>query len=275
MVKIEGISFVGGGRMAEAMIRGILQAGLVVAERIFVADPDPGRREILRSSYGVATYGDAAEVWGNDLIVLAVKPQVAGKVLRHCREKAGARHLLISIAAGITLASLEGALQGADCRIVRVMPNTPALVQEGAAALSPGARVSEADLQVARTLFDAVGKSVVLDERYMDAVTGLSGSGPAYVLRFLEAMIDAGIKVGLDQNTARTLAMQTILGTVKLAMETGEHPAQLRANVTSPGGTTIAGLHVMERRGFAGIVMDAVEAATNRSAELGRPASGG
>lgn len=275
MATIENISFIGGGRMAEAMISGILQADLVEADNITVADPDEGRRELLRSTYKVRTVQEAAEVFGANLVVLAVKPQVATAVLRQCRDAIGESHLLVSIAAGISIAALEEAVAGSNCRVVRVMPNTPALVQEGAAALSPGGRATEADMQIAKALFDAVGVSVVLDERYLDAVTGLSGSGPAYVLSFLEGLIDAGIKVGLDHNTSRSLVYQTVLGTVRLAMETGEHPAQLRANVTSPGGTTIAGLQVLERHGFAGILMDAVEAAVKRSEELGRPTDKG
>ncbi|OIP46068.1 MAG: pyrroline-5-carboxylate reductase [Deltaproteobacteria bacterium CG_4_10_14_3_um_filter_60_8] len=268
---MDGISFIGGGRMAEAMIRGLLKAGLVAADRVSVADPDVARRELLHKEYGVQVFEDAAAVWGNDLVVLAVKPQVVQKVLAQCRPAAGANHLLVSIAAGIAIATLEAALAGSNTRVIRVMPNTPALVQQGAAALSPGTLASAADLQTARQLFDAVGVSVILAEPLLDAVTGLSGSGPAYVLSFVEALIDAGIKAGLDQVTSRTLVLQTVLGTATMAMQTGEHPAQLRAMVTSPGGTTIAGLQVMERAGFGGIVMEAVEAAVRRSRELGQP----
>jgi pyrroline-5-carboxylate reductase len=149
------------------------------------------------------------------------------------------------------------------------MPNTPAIVQESASALSGGQHASGEDLATAKAIFDSFGTSVILDEGALDAVTGLSGSGPAYVFSFIEALIDAGVKVGLGRPVAEKLVLQTVLGSVKLAMESGEHPAQLRAMVTSPGGTTIAGLHVMARAGFAGILMDAVEAAANRSRELG------
>ncbi|VAW39249.1 Pyrroline-5-carboxylate reductase, partial [hydrothermal vent metagenome] len=156
------------------------------------------------------------------------------------------------------------------CRVIRVMPNTPALVQEGAAALSPGRGATDEDMAKARAIFEAVGQAVILPESYLDAVTGLSGSGPAYVFTFIEALIDAGLKVGLPRDAAQTLVLQTILGSVKLSMESGKHPAELRAMVTSPGGTTIAGLHEMARAGFQGIIMDTVEAATRRSTELGK-----
>ncbi len=268
---MNGISFIGGGRMAEAMISGLLAAKLVAADRVWVADPDAARRELLHKEYGVKVFEDAVAVWGNDLVVLAVKPQVVEKVLGQCRAVAGANHLLVSIAAGISIATLEGALAGSNARVIRVMPNTPALVQQGATALSAGTLASADDLKTAQKLFDAVGVSVILPEHLLDAVTGLSGSGPAYVLSFIEAMIDSGIKGGLDQTTARTLVLQTVLGTATMAMQTGEHPAQLRAMVTSPGGTTIAGLQIMERAGFNGIVMEAVEAAVRRSQELGKP----
>jgi pyrroline-5-carboxylate reductase len=150
------------------------------------------------------------------------------------------------------------------------MPNTPALVLESASALSGNKNVSETDLKLAQSLFEAVGKTVILEECYLDAVTGLSGSGPAFVFSFIEGMIEAGVKTGLARQVAETLTLQTVLGSVKLMQETGKHPAVLRAMVTSPGGTTIAGLHVMERAGFKGIIMDTIEAATNRSAELGK-----
>jgi pyrroline-5-carboxylate reductase len=153
------------------------------------------------------------------------------------------------------------------------MPNTPALVMEGASAICGGSNANQNDLETARAIFDAVGKSVVLGEAEMDAVTGLSGSGPAYVFSFIEALVDAGVKVGLVRDVAQTLALQTVLGSVKLAIDTKSHPAELRAMVTSPGGTTIAGLHAMEKAGFQGIVMDAVEAATSRSRELGEIAA--
>lgn len=256
--------------MAEAIIKGILDAGLVDAPQVVVAELSRDRRDHLRERYGVTVHDKLASVWECGMIVLAVKPQVIAAVLEESRSLAGKEHLVISIAAGIPLAVLEAKLAGSDCRIIRVMPNTPAIVLEGASALSPGSRVTEEDMRAAGSIFDAIGKSVVVAESYLDAVTGLSGSGPAYVFSFIEALIDAGIKVGLDRSIAETLVMQTVLGSVKLAMSSGDHPAQLRAMVTSPGGTTIAGLHELEKSGFQGIIMDAVEAAAHRSQELGK-----
>lgn len=265
------IGFIGGGRMAEALIQGIIKAGLVDPARISAADPDPSRQQLLADQYGIRTCAQAID-FINDctILVLAVKPQVMGPVLDSVKPAIHSGHLVISIAAGIPLSFMEARLSGTKCRLVRVMPNTPALVQEGASALSPGAGTTDEDMAKARAIFDAVGRSVVLAESYLDAVTGLSGSGPAYVFSFIEALIDGGVKVGLNRADAQLLVLQTVLGSVKLAMESNEHPAQLRAMVTSPGGTTIAGLHELARSGFSGIIMDAVEAATKRSKELGQ-----
>lgn len=265
----ETIGFIGGGRMAEALIKGILQAGLVKHDQISVVDPDSTRRSLLRDEYHVEASENVEDVLTCGIIILAVKPQILVELLDSIQSKVSGGKLFVSIAAGIPLKIIEEKLSGSGCKVIRVMPNTPALVLEGASAISGGASATDDDLQKAKAIFDAIGKSVVLEEKYLDAVTGLSGSGPAYVFSFLEAMIDAGVKVGLGRPIAEMLVMQTVLGSVKLAMETGEHPAQLRAMVTSPGGTTIAGLHEMARAGFNGILMDAIEAATKRSKELG------
>ncbi|MHB8989536.1 MAG: pyrroline-5-carboxylate reductase [Desulfobulbia bacterium] len=265
------LGFVGGGLMAEALIKGITGAGLVKADQILVADPSSARRALLQKDYNVTAVSEATAVWAQcKVVVLAVKPQVVGAVLCESREAINATHLLISIAAGIPLSVLEGAVAGRGCRVIRVMPNTPAIVLKGASALSPGQGVSPEDLAVATSIFDAVGVSFVLDESSLDAVTGLSGSGPAYVFTFIEALIDAGVKVGLARPVAQTLALQTVLGSVLLALDGTRHPAELRAMVTSPGGTTIAGLHELEKGAFRALVTNAVEAATNRSSELGR-----
>ena len=269
----ENIGFVGGGLMAEALIKGIIQAGVVPADRVMAADPAEARRDLLKERYGIEVHASAATMLGGcHVVVLAVKPQVMGAVLDAIVPTLAAEHLVISIAAGVQLAFLEGKLSSAGCRVIRVMPNTPAIVQQAASALSAGSRATAADMETAQLIFNAIGSSVVVDESALDAVTGLSGSGPAYVFSFLESLIDAGLKVGLSRPVAEALVLQTVLGSVTLAMESGDHPAQLRAMVTSPGGTTIAGLHVMERAGFGGIVMDAVEAATVRSRQLGAAA---
>lgn len=263
------VGFLGGGQMAEALIKGIVQAGLVTAAQIVAVDPAEARRQLLAKQYGVDVAEDAAVLADCGIVVLAVKPQVLPDILMSKRQNFNKTQLLISIAAGISLEVLESSLAGCECRLIRVMPNTPALILEGAAALCRGTLASDDDLKTAGAIFGAVGKSVVLKEAEMDAVTGLSGSGPAYVFSFIEALIDAGVKVGLNRDVAEILVLQTVLGSVKLAIATGKHPADLRAMVTSPGGTTIAGLHEMEKAGFQGVIMNAVEAATRRSRELG------
>lgn len=265
----EKIGFIGGGRMAEALIKGLLSAGLIERKFLVAADPDPSRRALLEEQYTIACTDNSGQVAADcRIVILAVKPQVMGQVLDGLAAHLRRDSLLISIAAGIPISLIERHLGGAKAGIVRVMPNTPALVLAGASALSAGKGVSADDLLLARSIFDAVGTSVVVEEGYLDAVTGLSGSGPAYVFSFIEALIDAGVKTGLARPVASELALQTVYGSVLLAMEEGKHPAELRAMVTSPGGTTIAGLHVLERAGFTGIIMDAVEAATKRSREL-------
>ncbi|MBU0675917.1 MAG: pyrroline-5-carboxylate reductase [Proteobacteria bacterium] len=269
-MKLQGkIGFLGGGRMAEALIKGILGAGLIDPMMVVVVDPVEERRRLLAEQFKVTVSLDPNEVTSCATVILAVKPQVLSGLLADNRDLFTAEHLVISIAAGVSLKTLESLLAGTGSRVIRMMPNTPALVLEGAAALSAGARATKNDIDTTVAIFEAVGRCVILSEKEMDAVTGLSGSGPAYVFSFIEALIDAGVKVGLSRPVAETLALQTVLGSVRLAMESREHPAQLRAMVTSPGGTTIAGLHVMERAGFQGIIMDAVEAATSRSRELG------
>jgi pyrroline-5-carboxylate reductase len=273
-MRIEGnIGFLGGGQMAEALIKGILAAGVAEAEHLLAVDPAPERRQQLADQYKIAVAADGSGLGDCRIIVLAVKPQVMGKVLTQNLQYLHGEQLVISIAAGISLDFLEAVLNERGCRVVRVMPNTPALVMESASALCGGSRATADDLDRARLIFDAVGTSVVLTEAEMDAVTGLSGSGPAYVFSFIEALIDSGVKVGLARPVAEKLALQTIIGSVRLAQSTGTHPAALRAMVTSPGGTTIAGLHELERAGFQGIIMDAVAAATERSRELGRQAA--
>jgi pyrroline-5-carboxylate reductase len=217
---------------------------------------------------GVAAALDNPEVMHAPVVVLGVKPQVLPAVLASVKEFARPWHLIISIAAGVPLAVLEEALP--DSRVIRVMPNTPTLVGAGMAALAPGRGVTPEDLALALDLFGAVGRAVVVEERLMDAVTGLSGSGPAFVAVFIEALADGGVKMGLPRPLALTLAIQTVLGTARLCHEEQMHPAVLKDLVTSPGGTTIAGLHALESRGFRSAVMDAVSAAAARSKELGK-----
>ena len=266
------IGFIGGGAMAEALAGGLLAAG-VASERVIVAEPEAERREHLAARLGVTALPDNADaVSGSDVVVLAVKPDVVEPALAALREAGAAdlkRPLWISIAAGLTLARLEAALP-AEARIVRAMPNTPALVRAGATAICGNAQVGEADRAAARALFDGVGITwEAPDETLLDAVTGLSGSGPAYLFLFLEALIDAGENAGLPADACRRLACQTVFGAAKLALETGRPPADLRAQVSSPGGTTVAGIEQLETGGLRAAIHKAVAAATRRSRELG------
>jgi pyrroline-5-carboxylate reductase len=263
------IAFVGGGQMAEAMIGGLLAGQMCPAESIWATDPVPERRDRLKMRFGIRV-GPAnreAVAWA-DVVVLAVKPQTLpavlselGPILPHA--------LVISIVAGVKILTIMEQISGV-VRVVRAMPNIPALVREGMTALTLGSAASEDDSHLARTVFEAVGRVVLVEERLMDAVTGLSGSGPAYVFQAIEALADGGVMMGLPRQTAELLAAQTVLGAARLVLESGVHPAQLKDRVASPGGTTIAGLHRLEQGGFRATLMAAVEAATTRSKELGR-----
>ncbi len=265
------IGFIGGGQMGEALIRGLIHSGVYAKQDIFVAEPSQDRCKYLNTTYGVNGFDSSDPLWQEcPTIILAVKPQIMAGVLAGSKEFITKEHLIISIAAGLPIAFYEKALTPKNCKIIRVMPNTPALVLEAASGISGNQNVGPEDMQLAEEIFNNIGKAVVLPESALDAVTGLSGSGPAYVFSFAEAMIDAGVEQGLPRPTATTLALQTILGSVKLLLESEKHPAELRAMVTSPGGTTIAAQHVLERSGFKGIVMDAIAKATERSLELGK-----
>ena len=263
------LAFIGGGQMAEAIIGGLLTGQLCKPESLWASDPVAARCDRLKSQFGIRVGCDnhQAVSWA-EVVILAVKPQTMPDVLHEIGVALG-RALVISIAAGVTIRSIGEQAPGAK-RIVRAMPNTPALVREGMTALAFGEGISEDDKGVARTVFEAVGRVVPVEERLMDAVTGLSGSGPAYVFQAIEALADGGVKMGLPRQTAELLAAQTVLGAAKLVLESGEHPAKLKDRVASPGGTTIAGLHQLEQGGFRATLMGAVEAATKRSQELGR-----
>lgn len=264
------IGFIGAGNMAEALIRGLVRGGHVPPERIAASGPRPDRLEELRREYGIEVTRHNREVAQRcGVLVLSVKPQILDKVLREVGDLVAPGTLVVSIAAGVDTETIEASLPD-GVRVVRAMPNTPALVGAGATAVSPGKHASEADLATAKALFDAVGITVVLDEAHLDAVTGLSGSGPAYIFLILEALADAGVKVGLSRRNAQRLAAQTVMGSAKLLLETDEHPGQLKDMVTSPGGTAIAGLHTLEEGGLRTTLINAVETATKRARELGR-----
>jgi pyrroline-5-carboxylate reductase len=268
MKKETSVGLIGGGQMGEALIRGMLDSGLLGAGHIMVAEPDEQRRAYMTEKYGIAGTDQPAELCAfARVLILAVKPQIVAPVLKQYSDGIGSDHLLISIAAGIPIAMMEEKL--GKRRIIRVMPNTPALVLAGASALSPNQEASKDDLELAMAIFSAIGTCVHVPETLLDAVTGLSGSGPGYVFTFIEAMIDGGVLAGLPRPIATELVLQTVYGSARLALETGKHPAELKGMVTSPGGTTIAGIHELEQGGLRGTVMAAVDRASKRSRELG------
>ena len=269
-VKGKRLGFIGCGNMGEALVKGLVEAHVVSADLITAFDTRADQLAELDRRYGVRpakSNGDV--VRESDVVLLAVKPQIMAPVLAEIASAASRRQLLISIAAGVSTATIRAGV-GKDVRLIRVMPNTPALVLQGATAIAKGKDLEPGDLETAQEIFGAVGKVVVLDEELMDAVTGLSGSGPAYVAVVIESLADGGVKMGLDRVTAMTLATQTVLGAAKLLLETNLHPGALKDMVSSPGGTSIAGIAALEEGGIRTTFIKAVERATLRSRELGR-----
>lgn len=266
------VGFLGAGNMAEALIRGLLIANVTegTSETVIVAsDVKEERLRELKEAHGIHVTSDNGELVRTcDVVVLAVKPQVIDKVLDVVAKELKSETLIISIAAGVPLTALEARLP-AGAHVVRAMPNTPATSLAEATAIAAGTHATKEDLKLATTLFEAVGRVVTLDETLLDAVTGLSGSGPAYMMLIIEALADGGVKVGLHRDTALLLAAQTVYGSAKLLLETGEHPGRLKDMVTSPGGTAIAGLHTLESGALRKTLIDAVESATTRAGELG------
>ncbi|HEY0464794.1 MAG TPA: pyrroline-5-carboxylate reductase [Polyangiaceae bacterium] len=264
------IGLLGAGNMAGALIRGLLASNTLRPEQIRGSDVRADQLAELAKRYGIQTHSDNSELlaWAN-VVVLAVKPQVIGQVLEQISSLLKPDTLVISIAAGVPLAAIEARLPD-GARVLRAMPNTAAIALASATGIAAGSHAGPEDLRFARALFDAVGRSAVLDESALDAVTGLSGSGPAYVMLIIDALADGGVKVGLSRETALMLAAQTVFGSAKLLLETGEHPGRLKDMVTSPGGTTIAGLHALEAGGLRHTLMNAVEVATRRATELGQ-----
>jgi pyrroline-5-carboxylate reductase len=268
-MKDRTVGFVGGGNMAGALIRGLLVANAAPAERIWASDVREERLAELGKLHGIRTTRDNAELLqACDVVVLSVKPQVVDRVMPAISDSMRKDAVLISVAAGISIAAMEARLPP-SARVIRSMPNTAAIALAGATAIARGTHASDEDLRVAKALFEAVGKVVVLDESLLDAVTGLSGSGPAYIMLIIEALADGGVKVGLHRETALMLAAQTVYGSAKLLLDTGMHPGALKDMVTSPGGTAIAGLHTLESGGLRRTLIDAVESATQRSEQLG------
>jgi pyrroline-5-carboxylate reductase len=254
--------------MATALAGGWWSADLCRA--IHASDPLPDARASFARQTGLTAGADNREVVRqSDVLLLAVKPQSMAGLLQEIRPEIAPRHLVVSIAAGITLRQLSEGL-GAGCRLVRVMPNTPCLVGASASGYAPAATATPDDIALVDRLLNAVGKAYRLPEHLLDAVTGLSGSGPAFVYLVIEALSDGGVKMGLPRDVATALAAQTVLGSAQMVLQTGQHPGVLKDMVTSPAGTTIAGLHALERGGLRAALMDAVEAATRRSMELGK-----
>lgn len=265
------VGFIGAGNMAAALVRGLLHGGAFLSpQNVCVSATSRTRLDRLAAEHkGIVTTTSNAEVCAfADVVVLSVKPQIVDKVLPQLAASWRPSSLLVSVAAGVSSAAIEAKMPKGT-RVVRTMPNTAATVLAGATAISRGTHATDDDVQTAEQLFGLVGRTVVLDESLIDAVTGLSGSGPAYVMLIIEALADGGVKVGLHRDTALMLAAQTVYGSAKLILETGEHPGRLKDMVTSPGGTAIAGLHTLEAGGLRTTLINAVEAATRRAQELG------
>ncbi len=262
------VGFIGGGAMAGALLTGLVNSGRVTPANLYVSDISEERLNFLKESLKVNIFTDNRETARlSDVIVIALKPNVVMPVVKSIASEITANKTVISIAAGVNINSLESIL-GRDIPVVRVMPNTPALVGAGASAVSAGSKAERKDVDRALAIFNAVGRAVEVPESMMDAVTGLSGSGPAYMFILLEALADAGVRMGLPRDVALLLSAQTMFGSAKMALELGQHPGQLKDMVTTPGGTTIEGLFVLEGYGLRSMFMEAVEAATERSKRL-------
>lgn len=269
MIVTKKIGFLGGGAMCEALMGGILSRGLVDPSQLTVCDIVPERLQHLKNKLGVQTSDNNRSVATSvDVLFLTVKPQVMPSLLAEIGKSVPKKTLVVSIAAGIKISTLEKYLVGVP--VVRVMPNTPVAVGEGMAAISRGTYADETAASLVSEIFSAVGRSVLLDESMMDAVTGLSGSGPAFFFLMLDALSDAGVRVGFSRQNALLLSAQTMLGAAKMVLETGEHPGKLKDMVTSPGGTAITGVHMLETHSIRAALIEAVVAATARSRDMGK-----
>ena len=270
MLKDKKISMIGTGNMGEAIVSGLVASGSSNPKDIICTDIREDQLASVEEKYGVVTTTNNTEaVEAGEIVIYAVKPQIIALVLRETASALDMSKLVISIAAGVPLIAIESSLNK-KLRLIRVMPNIAAFVRESATVVAAGENATENDIKVAMAIFDSMGKSIFIKENIlMDAITGLSGSGPAYIFLIVEALADAGVKVGLSRQEALFLSTQTVLGAAKLLLETQEHPGRLRDMVTSPGGTAIAGIHTLEKGGLRTTLINAVEVATNRSKELG------
>jgi pyrroline-5-carboxylate reductase len=269
MLKDKKIGIIGTGNMGESLISGLIYAKSAIPKNIICSDIRKERLKSIKDAYGIVTTTSNIDVVkGSEIVIYAIKPQIMASTLRETAAHLDMSKVIISIAAGVPLAAIESCLNK-DLRLIRVMPNIAASVKEGAAAIAPGKHASKADLKLAQVIFDSVGKSIIIEEEFMDAVTGLSGNGPAYIFLIVDALADAGVKMGLSREDALLLSAQSVLGAAKLLLETGEHPGRLKDKVTSPGGTAIAALHTIEEGGLRTTLINAVEVGTKRSKELG------
>ncbi len=265
----KNLGFLGAGNMGAALISGILASELCSREEIFAVDTNPERRKYIKDAYEIETSDNVIGVISNsDVIILAVKPQMIEALLREIVSLVGSK-LIISIAAGVSLGFIEKLLLQ-NARVVRVMPNTPAQVGQGVSVYAPGRNATPEDAEITEQIFSAVGACYKTDEKALNAVTGLSGSGPAYVFEFLQGLIDAGVYVGLPRELATNLASQTIKGSMEMFLQNNLHPRELRDLVTSPGGTTVEGLAVLNKGGFSALLTEAVKAAAGKSEKLER-----
>jgi len=269
MLKNRQVGLVGTGNMGEALVKGLLHGHVCKPEQILCSDTRPERLKVVRETYGVkGTSHNIEVVKHSEILILAVKPQIMKQVVSEVSKYLDLSKLIISIAAGVPLDAIESCAKK-ELKLIRVMPNICVSVREGVSAIAGGKHIHKEDLMIAKTIFDSVGKSLFVEENLLDAVTGLSGSGPAYIFLIIDALADAGVKMGLSRGDALILASQTVLGAAKMLIETGEHPGKLKDSVTSPGGTAIAGLHTLEEGGLRTTLMNAVEVATQRSKALG------
>ncbi len=270
MLNDKVIAIIGTGNMGDALVSGLIVSGSTKPKNIICSDVRKDKLNEIKSRYKVrTTTNNLKAVSEADIVIYAVKPQLMASVLIETGPKLDMSKLVISIAAGVPLAAMESCVEK-KMRLIRVMPNIAAAVKEAATAIAAGEHATKEDVELAMEIFNSIGKSIFLKENYlMDAITGLSGSGPAYIFLIVDALADAGVKMGLSRQESLFLAAQTVLGAAKLLIETQEHPGQLKDKVTSPGGTAIAGLATLESGGLRTTLINAVEAATNRSKELG------
>lgn len=264
------VAFIGAGNMAEALIKGLIDSKVIPPNQISASDILENRRQYISETHGIRCIEDNRQLVADaDVVVLAVKPQVCQAMLEEVGPVLGASKLVLSIVAGVAAKTILSRVKEGT-RVIRTIPNTPAMVMEGITGIATDGDVSQKDVKIAEAIFGTVGKTVTIEEKLMDAATGLSASGPAYIFVIIEALADGGVRMGIPRQTALTMAAQTILGSAKLYFESGKHPGELKDMVTSPGGTTIAGLHQLEAGGLRAALINAVQAATLRSEELGK-----